>query len=54
MDSVEVLFGGPAAHLRFLLDFSSDDVGAPQALVATAGAYGRAAAAAWRSATAAK
>lgn len=55
MDSVEDLFGRHAAHLTFFGSFFFSSGGAArQALVATCGTNGRAAAAAWRSATAAK
>ena len=53
MDSVEVLFGGSATHLRAFGNFFSSGGAARQALVATRGTNGRATAA-WRSATAAK
>lgn len=54
MDSVEVLFGRSATHLKIFGDFSFvGRAAARQALVATRGTNGRATAA-WRSATAAK
>lgn len=53
VDSVEVLFGGSATHLRAFGNFFSPGGAACQALVATRGTNGRATAA-WRSATAAK